>query len=85
MAKSFIPFHLIQYHEKNAFHEKLFLSVYSILQTELYFPVLVKNHSQTSALGGLESFAIKKSVYVEKKQLIKKSSTRKINFQFQLV
>ena len=35
LIKSFITFYFIQYH-KNAFHDKLFLSVYSILQMELY-------------------------------------------------
>ena len=35
LIKSFITFYFIQYH-KNAFHNKLFLSVYSILQMELY-------------------------------------------------
>ena len=44
MVKSFITFYLIQYY-KNAFHDKHFLSVYSILQMELHFPGLVKNHS----------------------------------------
>ena len=71
MAKSFITFYLIQYHKKNAFYEKLFLSVYSILQTELYFPGLVKNHSQISALGCLESVANKK------KRVPRKKATRK--------
>ena len=80
MAKPFITFYLIQYHKKT-FYKKLFLSVYSILQTELYVQVLVKNHSQISALACLESVANKKSVYLEKKQLVKKSSTRRINFQ----
>ena len=47
---------MIQYH-KNAFHVEIFLSVYSILQVELYLPGLVKNHSQISALGCLESVA----------------------------
>ena len=35
MVKSFKTFYLIQYH-KNAFYNKFFLSVYSILQMELY-------------------------------------------------
>ena len=33
------------------FHEELSLSVYSILQMELYFPGMVKVHSQISASG----------------------------------
>ena len=73
MIKSFTTFYLIQYH-KNAFHNKLFLSGYSILQMKLYFSGLVKNCSRISALGCLESVA-KKSVYLEKK------ATHKINFQ----
>ena len=56
--KSFITFYLIQYHQ-NAFHDGLFVCLYSILQMELYFPSLVKNH-QISALGCLESVASKK-------------------------
>ena len=52
MVKSFITFYLIQY-QKNAFHDEQFLSVYSILQIELYLPGLVKNHSQISASGCL--------------------------------
>ena len=60
MAKSFIKFYVIQYQKKNAFYVELFLYVYSILQTELYFPGgLVKNHSQISTLGCLESIANK--------------------------
>ena len=39
---------------------------------ELYFPGLVKNHSQISALGCLEYVANKKGVYVEKKAAPKK-------------
>ena len=49
------------------FNHELFLSVYSILQMELYFPGLVKNHSQFSTLDYLESVAYKKGVYLEKK------------------
>ena len=83
MVKSFITFYLIQYHQ-NAFHGGLFVSLYSILQMELYFPSLVKNH-QISALGCLESVANKKrGVSSKKKQLAKKKkkkSTRKINFR----
>ena len=72
MVRSFMSFYLIQYH-KNAFHDKLFLSVYSILQIELCFLDLVKNHSQISVLGCLESVANeKRHVPREIKQLIKK-------------
>ena len=72
---------MLQYHQ-NAFHDELFVSLYSILQMELYFPSLVKNH-QISALGCLETVANKKRrVPSKKKQLVKKNSTRKINFQF---
>ena len=39
---------------------------------ELYFPELVKKHSQISFLGCLESVANKKGVYLGKKQLVKK-------------
>ena len=80
MVKSLITFYLIQYH-KNTFHNELFLSVYSILQMELYFPGLVKNHSQISALGCLESVANKKGVYLQNNTTRKKNSNRKINFQ----
>ena len=56
---------------QNAFHDGLFVSLYSILQMELYFPSLVKNH-QISALGCLESVANKKRrVPSKKKQLVK--------------
>ena len=80
MVKTFITFYLIQYNQ-NAFHDGLFVSLYSILQMELYFPSLVENH-QISALGCLESVANKKRhVPSKKKQLVKKNSTRKINFQ----
>ena len=58
-VKSFITFYLIQYH-KNAFHEELFLSVCSILQMELYFSGLVRNDTQTTALGCLKILAYKK-------------------------
>ena len=58
MVKSFITFYLIQYH-KNVFHDELFLSVYSILKMELYFPGLMKNYSKISALDCLESVANK--------------------------
>ena len=67
MVKSFITIYLIQYH-KNAFHDKPFLSVYSILQIELYFPGLVKNHNQISVLGCLESVTNEKGVCLEKKE-----------------
>ena len=66
MVKSFKTFYLIQYN-KNAFYDKFFLPVYSILQMELYFRGLVKNHSQISGLVCLESVANKKGVYLEKK------------------
>ena len=52
---------------------------------ELYFPGLIKNHSRTSALGGLQS-AFNKAKRVprtKKKQLVKKCSTRQINFQLE--
>ena len=81
MVKSCLIFYLFQYH-KNAFHDELFLSVYSILKMELYFPGLMKNYSKISALDCLESVANKNwRVPRKKKQLIKKFSTRKINFQ----
>ena len=80
MVKSFIRFYLIQYH-KNAFHDELFLSVYSILQMELYFAIFVKNDSQILALGYLESVADKNGCTWKKNQLIKKFSTRKLNFE----
>ena len=71
---------MIQYHQ-NAFHDGLFVSIYSILRMELYFSSLVKNH-QVSALDYLESVANKKRrVASKKKQLVRKNSTRKINFQ----
>ena len=70
MVKSFVTFYLIQYN-KNAFHDKLFLSVYFILQMELYFPDLVRNHSQISVLDCLESVDNKKDVYLEKKATCK--------------
>ena len=77
MVKSFITFYLIQYHQ-NEFHDGLFVSLYSILQMELYFPSFVRNH-QISALGCLESVTNKKGVYLEKKkQLVKKISAPKI-------
>ena len=81
MVKSFSKFYLFQYH-KNALHDEFNLSVYSILRMELYFPGLVKIYNKFSALGSLESVANKKGVYLKKKtQLVKKFSTRKINFQ----
>ena len=49
-VKSFITFYLTQYH-KNAFHDELFLSVYSILQIELDFPGLVKKSQPYLRLG----------------------------------
>ena len=80
MVKSFITFYVFQYHQ-NVFHDELFLSVYSILKMELYFPGLVKNYSKISALGCLESVANKKrGVPRKKKQLVKKFSTCKIYF-----
>ena len=39
---------------------------------ELYFPGFVKNHSQISVLGCLESVGNRKSVYLEKKGTHKK-------------
>ena len=66
MVKSFITFYLFQYH-KNAFHDELFVSVYSISKMELYFPGLVKNYSKISALGCLESVANKKRRIPRKK------------------
>ena len=82
MAKSFITFYLFRY-PKNAFHGELFLFVYSILEMELYFTCLVKNYSQVSALGCLESVANKKRhLPRKKKQFVKKFSTCRINFQF---
>ena len=66
MVKSFITFYLIQFHE-NAFDNEFFLSVYSILQMELYFPRLVKNHSQILALACLEKVAYKKRRVPSKK------------------
>ena len=66
MVKSFVTLYLIQYH-KNAYHDELFLSVYSILQMEFHFLGLVKNHSQISAMSCLESVSNKKDVYLEKK------------------
>ena len=71
---------MIHYHE-NVFHNELFVSVYSILQMELHFPGLVKNDSYISALGCLESVAKKRRVPKKIKQLVRKFSTRKINFQ----
>ena len=65
MVKSFITFYLIQY-QKNAFHDEQFLSVYSILQIELYLPGLVKNRSQISASGCLVMLT-KKIACLEKK------------------
>ena len=56
MVKSFITFYLVQYH-KTTFHDQFFLSVYSVLQMKLYFLGLVRNDSQTSALGCLEIVA----------------------------
>ena len=66
IVKSLITFYLIQYH-KTAFQDELFLSVYYILQMELYFPGLVKHHSQISALGCLERVANKKKSVTRKK------------------
>ena len=49
---------------------------------ELYFPGLVKNYKQISALGCLEIVANKREIYLQKKtQLVKKFLTRKINFK----
>ena len=71
MVKSFIIFYY-QCH-KNAFHEEVFLSVYSILHMELYFLGLVENHSQFLALGCLESVSGKKKLCtLKKKPLAKK-------------
>ena len=80
MVKSCITLYFIQYHE-NSLRNKLFLSVYSILKMDLYFAALVKNHSQISTWDSLESVANKKTAYLEKKQLVKRFSIRKINFQ----
>ena len=57
---------MIQYC-KNTFNDKFFLYVYSILQIELYFPGLVKNHGQIPAFGCLESVANKKGRVPKKK------------------
>ena len=70
MVKSFLKFYLFQ-DRKNALHDELVLSVYSILRMELYFPGLVKIYSKFSALGSLESVANKKGIY------LKKNTTRK--------
>ena len=73
MVKFFIAFYLIQY-DQNAYHDGLFVSLYSILQMGLYFKSLVKNH-HISALGCLESVNNKKRrVPSKKKQLLKKNS-----------
>ena len=56
MVKSFITHYLIQYYEK-PFQDELFLSIYSILQMEFYFPGLVTNDSLITALHCLESVA----------------------------
>ena len=66
MVKSFIKLYLIQYH-KNAFHDELSISVYSMLEMKLQFPDSVKILSQISALGSLLFRANKKGVYLEKK------------------
>ena len=60
MVESFMTFYSIQYY-KNEFCNKLFLSVCFILEMELYFPDLVKNDRQISALVCLESVANKKA------------------------
>ena len=57
---------MTQYY-KNTFNDKFFLYVYSILQIELYFPGLVKNHGQIQAFGCLESVANKKRRVPKKK------------------
>ena len=81
MVKSCITLCFIQYHE-NALRNKLFLSVYSILKMDLYFADLVKNYIQVSTWS-LESVANEKTAYLEKKQLVKRFSTREINFQLE--
>ena len=48
---------------------------------ELYFPDLAKNYSKILALYCLESLAHKKGVHLEKKEVVKKISTRNINLQ----
>ena len=81
MAKSFITFSLTPYY-KNAFHSLLFISVYSILQMELYLQGLVQNHSQNLALCCLEIVTNKNRRVSRKKSNSQKIfSTRKINFQ----
>ena len=47
---------------KNAFHEELFVSTYSILQMGLFFSGLIKNHSQIVEIfrGGSRAAAISK-------------------------
>ena len=62
MVKYFITFYLIQYHKK-AFHYKLFLSVYFILQMELHFPDMVKKSK------------LNLNLWVAKKVLLKKVCT----------
>ena len=80
-SKSFMTCYSIQYH-KMAFHSEFFLSVPFILQMELYFPGLVKNHSRIGALGYLESAANKKGYVTRKKeQLVKNFWICKRNFQ----
>ena len=66
IIKSFITFYLILLDSlhKNVFHDGFFLSAYSILQMELHFSGLVKNHNKISLLGCLESAANKKGVYL---------------------
>ena len=73
MVKSFITFCLFQY-LKNAFYDELFLSVYSILNMELYFLDFVKNYSEISPLGCLECVPNKK------KGVPRKKETREENF-----
>ena len=73
IVKSFITFYLFQYH-KNTSHDELFLSVYSTLKMEFYFPGLVKNYSKISYVVFLESAANKKNHVPRKKKATYKKS-----------
>ena len=71
MVKSFITFYLIQYH-KNAFCNELLFSIYLILQIDLYLPGLVKISAKSQTWVAYKVLLIKKGVYLEKRQLVKK-------------
>ena len=78
MVKSFVTFYLIHYH-KNAFRDKLFLIPFC--KWGYISRVWQKITAKPQLRVAYKVLLIKNSVPRKKKQLVKKNSARKINFE----